>query len=203
MFASLYYGMSLRILEESRALLSKKTLGATFGAIAAADAKVAGIGHIVDGIGDMARRCEISRRMIFQTCNDLIDGYDENRPLTAGAVHRPGQDHRGRQRHAHGDQGDVVGRWVGIPPGHDIRALLPRWRASCTSPSTPTDLHLHRRVHAPARGTQRLMPTRPSWWRQRACGLSSGWRAWSRSPPRRSRSPRRNSISTAITARRR
>jgi len=80
MFASLYYGMSLRILEESRALLSKKTLGATFGAIAAADTKVAGIGHIVDGVGDMACRCEISRRMIYQTCNDLIDGYDDEWP---------------------------------------------------------------------------------------------------------------------------
>jgi alkylation response protein AidB-like acyl-CoA dehydrogenase len=81
MFASIYYGMSLRILEESRALLSKKTLGATFGAIAAADTKVSQIGHIVDGIGDMAARCEISRRMIHQTCNDLLDGYDEEWPI--------------------------------------------------------------------------------------------------------------------------
>jgi len=81
MFASLYYGMSLRILEESRNLLSKKTLGATFGAIAAADTKVANIGHIVDGVGDMAARCEINRRMIYQTCNDLLDGYDEEWPI--------------------------------------------------------------------------------------------------------------------------
>jgi alkylation response protein AidB-like acyl-CoA dehydrogenase len=81
MFASIYYGMSLRILEESRALLSKKTLGATFGAIAAADTKVAQVGHIIDGVGDMASRCEISRRMIYQTCNDLLDGYDEEWPI--------------------------------------------------------------------------------------------------------------------------
>jgi len=33
MFASIYYGMQQRILEESRAVLSKKRLGATFGAI--------------------------------------------------------------------------------------------------------------------------------------------------------------------------
>lgn len=80
MFASIYYGLSLRILEESRELLSKKHLGATFGAIAAADTKVAKIGHIVDGVGDMAARCEISRRMIYQTCNDLLDGYDDEWP---------------------------------------------------------------------------------------------------------------------------
>jgi alkylation response protein AidB-like acyl-CoA dehydrogenase len=81
MFASIYYGLSLRILEESRLLLSRKTLGATFGAIAAADTKVAQVGHIIDGIGDMAARCEVSRRMIYQTCNDLLDGYDEEWPI--------------------------------------------------------------------------------------------------------------------------
>ncbi|MGQ0466654.1 MAG: acyl-CoA dehydrogenase family protein [Sporichthyaceae bacterium] len=81
LFASIYYGMSLRILEESRALLSKKTLGATFGAIAASDTKVAGIGHIVDGVGEMAVRCEVSRRIIAQTCTDVIDGYDDEWPI--------------------------------------------------------------------------------------------------------------------------
>jgi alkylation response protein AidB-like acyl-CoA dehydrogenase len=80
LFASIYYGMQLRILEESQKVLSKKTLGMTFGAIAAAETRVANVGHIVDGIGDMAARCEISRRMIYQTCNDLLDGYDDEWP---------------------------------------------------------------------------------------------------------------------------
>lgn len=80
LFASIYYGMQLRILEESQRVLSKKTLGMTFGAIAAAETKVANIGHIIDGVGDMAARCEISRRIIYQTCNDLLDGYDEEWP---------------------------------------------------------------------------------------------------------------------------
>ncbi|MGQ0843775.1 MAG: acyl-CoA dehydrogenase family protein [Sporichthyaceae bacterium] len=81
LFASIYYGMSLRILEESRALLAKKTLGATFGAIAASDTKVANIGHIVDGIGDMAVRCEINRRLVWQTCTDIVNGYDDEWPV--------------------------------------------------------------------------------------------------------------------------
>jgi alkylation response protein AidB-like acyl-CoA dehydrogenase len=78
MFASIYYGMQLRILEESRAVLSKKTLGATFGAIAAADTKVASVGHIIDGVGDMASRAELSRRVLYQTCTDVMSGYDDN-----------------------------------------------------------------------------------------------------------------------------
>lgn len=81
MFASIYLGMQYRVLEESRKLLSKKTLGATFGAIAAADTKVASIGHIVDGIGDMASRVELSRRVVYQTCQELIDGKDDEWPL--------------------------------------------------------------------------------------------------------------------------
>jgi len=81
MFASIYYGMQLRILEESRAVLSKKTLGATFGAIVAEDTKVASVGHIIDGVGDMASRVELSRRVLYQTCQDLIDGNDDEWPL--------------------------------------------------------------------------------------------------------------------------
>src|ERR1700730_11536504 len=81
MFASIYYGMQLRILEESRAVLSKKTLGATFGAIVAEDTKVARIGHIIDGVGDMASRVELSRRVLYQTCQDLIDGRDDEWPI--------------------------------------------------------------------------------------------------------------------------
>jgi alkylation response protein AidB-like acyl-CoA dehydrogenase len=81
LFASIYYGMSLRILEESRAVLAKKHLGAVFGAIAASDVKVAGVGHIIDGIGDMAVRVEQNRRIVWQTCNDVIDGYDEEWPI--------------------------------------------------------------------------------------------------------------------------
>jgi alkylation response protein AidB-like acyl-CoA dehydrogenase len=81
LFASIYYGMSLRILEESREVLSKKTLGAVFGAIAASDVKVSQVGHIIDGIGDMAVRVEQNRRILWQTCNDVIDGYDEEWPI--------------------------------------------------------------------------------------------------------------------------
>jgi alkylation response protein AidB-like acyl-CoA dehydrogenase len=81
MFASIYYGMQLRILEESRAVLSKKTLGATFGAIVAENTHVAKVGHIIDGIGDMASRTELSRRVLYQTCRDLAEGRDDEWPL--------------------------------------------------------------------------------------------------------------------------
>jgi alkylation response protein AidB-like acyl-CoA dehydrogenase len=81
MFASIYYGMQLRILEESRAVLSKKALGATFGAIVAENTQVAKVGHIIDGIGDMASRAELSRRVLYQTCRDLATGYDDEWPL--------------------------------------------------------------------------------------------------------------------------
>lgn len=77
MFASIYLGMQQRILEESIATLSKKHLGATFGAIVAADTEVKNVGHIIDGIGDMASRVEFSRRVLYQTCQDLIDGKDK------------------------------------------------------------------------------------------------------------------------------
>ncbi len=77
LFASIYHGLGLRCFEETTALLKTKRLGATFGAIAASDTKVATIGHIVDGIGDMAVRCEVNRRLIYQTCHDLSTGYDD------------------------------------------------------------------------------------------------------------------------------
>jgi alkylation response protein AidB-like acyl-CoA dehydrogenase len=78
LFASIYRGLGLRCFEESRELLAKKTLGAAFGAVAGADVKVAGIGHIVAGVGDMAVRCEINRRLIQQTCTDISTGYDDD-----------------------------------------------------------------------------------------------------------------------------
>jgi alkylation response protein AidB-like acyl-CoA dehydrogenase len=78
MFASIYLGMQYRILEESVAKLSKKHLGATFGAIVAADTEVKNVGHIIDGIGDMASRVEWSRRVLYQTCQDLIDAKDKD-----------------------------------------------------------------------------------------------------------------------------
>lgn len=81
MFASIYLGMQNRILEESRAVLSKKTLGAVFGATVAADVKVAGVGHIIDGIGDMASRNELSRRVLYRTCTEVTEGYDDNWPI--------------------------------------------------------------------------------------------------------------------------
>ena len=81
MFASIYLGMQYRVLEEARAVLSKKTLGATFGAIAAAETKVANVGHIIDGIGDMASRVELSRRVVYRTCQELVDGDDDNWPV--------------------------------------------------------------------------------------------------------------------------
>jgi alkylation response protein AidB-like acyl-CoA dehydrogenase len=81
MVASIYLGMQYRVLEEARAVLSKKTLGATFGAIVAADTKVAGVGHIIDGVGDMASRVELSRRVLHQTCQELIDGKDDDWPI--------------------------------------------------------------------------------------------------------------------------
>jgi alkylation response protein AidB-like acyl-CoA dehydrogenase len=81
MFASVYLGMQNRILEEARTTLSKKTLGATFGAIVAADTKVASVGHIIDGIGDMASRNELSRRVLYQTCTEVTEGKDDEWPL--------------------------------------------------------------------------------------------------------------------------
>jgi alkylation response protein AidB-like acyl-CoA dehydrogenase len=80
-FASIYLGMQYRVFEEVREVLSKKTLGATFGAIAAGETKVSGIGHIVDGIGDMASRVELSRRVVYRTCQELIDGEDDEWPV--------------------------------------------------------------------------------------------------------------------------
>ena len=77
MFASIYLGMQQRILEESLAVLSKKHLGATFGAIVAADTEVKSVGHIIDGIGDMASRVEMSRRVLYQTCQEQIEGKDK------------------------------------------------------------------------------------------------------------------------------
>ena len=78
MFASIYLGMQYRILEESVAKLSKKHLGATFGAIVAADTEVKNVGHIIDGIGDMASRVQLSKRVVYQTCEDLINGRDKD-----------------------------------------------------------------------------------------------------------------------------
>lgn len=81
MFASIYLGMQQRVLEEARAVLSKKTLGATFGAIVAAETKVSNVGHIIDGIGDMASRVELSRRVLYRTCEEVISGSDDDWPL--------------------------------------------------------------------------------------------------------------------------
>jgi alkylation response protein AidB-like acyl-CoA dehydrogenase len=81
MFASIYLGMQARVLEESRKVLSKKTLGAVFGATVAADVKVSGVGHIVDGIGDMASRYEICRRVLYQTCTEVTEGKDDDWPM--------------------------------------------------------------------------------------------------------------------------
>ena len=78
MFASIYLGMQYRILEESVAKLSKKHLGATFGAIVAADTEVKNVGHIIDGIGDMATRVQLSKRVVYQTCEDLINARDKD-----------------------------------------------------------------------------------------------------------------------------
>jgi len=81
MFASIYLGMQARVIEEAREVLSKKTLGAVFGAIAADDVKVSKVGHIVDGVGDMASRYEICRRVLYQTCNEVTDGSDDDWPI--------------------------------------------------------------------------------------------------------------------------
>jgi alkylation response protein AidB-like acyl-CoA dehydrogenase len=81
MFASIYLGMQNRILEEARATLSKKTLGAVFGAVVAEDVKVSNVGHIIDGVGDMASRNELSRRVLYRTCTEVSEGYDDNWPL--------------------------------------------------------------------------------------------------------------------------
>ncbi|MFJ8816624.1 acyl-CoA dehydrogenase family protein [Amycolatopsis thermoflava] len=81
MFASIYLGMQQRVLEEAKAVLSKKTLGAVFGAVVASDVKVSSVGHIIDGIGDMATRVELSRRVLYQTCTEVMYGKDDLWPL--------------------------------------------------------------------------------------------------------------------------
>lgn len=81
MFASIYLGMMARVLEESRTVLSKKTLGAVFGAQVAADVKVSNVGHIIDGIGDFASRYEICRRLLYRTCEEVMNGDDDNWPM--------------------------------------------------------------------------------------------------------------------------
>ncbi|MFC8529942.1 acyl-CoA dehydrogenase family protein [Nocardia sp. NPDC057227] len=80
MFASIYLGMQQRVLEEAVAALAKKRLGATFGAIVAADTEVAGVGHIIDGVGDLASRVELSRRVLYRTCEEVISGRDAEWP---------------------------------------------------------------------------------------------------------------------------
>lgn len=81
MFASIYLGMSYRVFEETTAVLKKKKLGATFGAIVAAETQVAKVGHIIDGVGDMAVRCEQSRRIVEATCQQLLEGRDDDWPV--------------------------------------------------------------------------------------------------------------------------
>jgi alkylation response protein AidB-like acyl-CoA dehydrogenase len=80
-FASIYLGMMARVLEESTKVLSKKTLGAVFGAQVAADVKVANVGYIIDGIGDFASRYEICRRLLYRTCEEVMHGDDDNWPI--------------------------------------------------------------------------------------------------------------------------
>src|SRR5438067_4362999 len=77
LFASIYYGMQLRILDEAREYLAEKNLGATFGAVVGAETKTANIGHIAAGLGEIAVRCEVSRRVLWQTCADLAGDTDD------------------------------------------------------------------------------------------------------------------------------
>ena len=158
MFASIYYGMQLRILEESRAVLSKKTLGATFGAIVAEDTKVARVGHIIDGIGDMASRTELSRRVLHQTMPRPRRGprrrVADRAPLP---VHRPGQDLHRRQRDAHEQARDEHGRRLVLQEGHHLRAPVPRrGRLDVPAAQCRPEPHLHRRVPASTGGTSRV-----------------------------------------------
>lgn len=80
-FASIYLGMQARVIEEAAKVLSKKTLGAVFGATVGNEVKVSGVGHIIDGIGDFASRYELSRRVLHRTCEEVESGYDDNWPL--------------------------------------------------------------------------------------------------------------------------
>src|SRR5580700_2886021 len=52
-----------------------------FGVLVAADTKVATVGHIIDGMGDMASRVELSRRVLYQTCRDIAEGRDDEWPI--------------------------------------------------------------------------------------------------------------------------
>ncbi len=79
-FASIYLGMQARVLEEATKVLSKKTLGAVFGATVANEVKVSGVGHIIDGIGDFASRYELSRRVLYRTCEEVDSGADASWP---------------------------------------------------------------------------------------------------------------------------
>jgi alkylation response protein AidB-like acyl-CoA dehydrogenase len=74
--ASIYLGLQDRVLEETIAHLAKKRLGPSFGSVVGQATKVADLGYITDGIGEMATRFELSRRVVLKTCEDLVGCAD-------------------------------------------------------------------------------------------------------------------------------
>ena len=59
-------------------ILAKKHLGPTFAASVGADVETKDLGYIRDGIGWMKVKNETARRVLHSTCQQLLDGDDEN-----------------------------------------------------------------------------------------------------------------------------
>jgi alkylation response protein AidB-like acyl-CoA dehydrogenase len=78
LFASVYWGLAIRCYEETRAILRTKHTGPIFSADVGADLKARDIGYIQDGVGEIAYRNELTRRVIQATCRQLIEGEDDD-----------------------------------------------------------------------------------------------------------------------------
>lgn len=77
LFASIYWGLAVRTFEETRAILRVKHTGPIFSADVGADLRSRDIGYIQDGVGEIAYRNELTRRVIQATCRQIIEGEDD------------------------------------------------------------------------------------------------------------------------------
>ena len=81
MFASIYLGMQNRILEEARRPCPRRPSVRPSVPSSPRTPRWPSVGHIIDGIGDMASRNELSRRVLYQTCTEVTEGKDDEWPL--------------------------------------------------------------------------------------------------------------------------
>lgn len=76
-FASVYHGIGRRAYDETREILLKKNLGATFSTTVGENVRPKEVGFIQDGLGWMLAQNEITRRTIHSTCQMLLAGDDD------------------------------------------------------------------------------------------------------------------------------